>query len=82
MTPDRLLAAPSPLDRLGAAGFLIVLLFILFGGWDRRRTAGSIHLAEPAFIPLEPDGAERVAHDLGTAYAVLIDAERRRERQT
>jgi hypothetical protein len=74
----RRLERSDPFAQLGAGGLLIVLLLILFAGWDRRRAAGGIRLAEPAFVPLDPDGAEQVASDLGTAYAALIDAEGRR----
>ncbi len=70
-TPDRQLA-------LSAGAFLILLLFILFAGAERRRAAGGIRLAAPTFIPLAPNAATHLAKELGAAVGELLDAERRR----
>lgn len=80
MNDERPLERADPLARLGAGGLLIVLLLILVAGWDRRRAAGAIRLAAPAFVPITPEGAQHVASELGSAYAALVDAERRRDR--
>lgn len=59
-----------------AAG-LLVLLFIVLARSARRRAAGGIRLAPPAFVPLPADAASRLARDLGTAYAAWLATELR-----
>jgi hypothetical protein len=68
--------ATDPFPKLGLGALLILLLFVLFVGGDRRRAAGSIRLAAPTFVPLAPDAAAQVADQLGTAVGELLDASR------
>jgi len=56
---------PEGTTGLSLGSLLILLLFILFAGADRRRAAGGIRLATPAFVPLAPDAATQVASELG-----------------
>ena len=58
---------------------LLLLLFVLFAVGRRDKLSGSLRLAPPAFVPLASDAASRFAHELGTAYAELIEAEQRRD---
>ena len=80
------MSAQGPLQRfedspgLSLGWLLILLLFVLFAGSARRRAAGGIRLAAPAFVPLDLDAASQVASELGAAYAELLDAERRRSK--
>lgn len=69
---------PDGAPALRLAGFLILLLFILLGD-QRRQLAQAIRLAPPAFVPLASDAAGRFAHEFGTAYAELVEAEQRSE---
>ena len=56
---------------------LFLLLFVLFAVGRRGKLSGGIHLAPPAFVPLPTDAASRFAHEFGTAFAELMEAERR-----
>jgi hypothetical protein len=55
--------------------FLVLVLVVVVG--RRAKLSGGIRLAPPAFVPLASDAASRFAHELGTAYAELIEAEQR-----
>ena len=78
MSTERNIEQPERNPDLSLGALLILLLFIVFVGGDRRRAAGRIRLAAPAFVPLAPDAAGQVADELGSAFGALLDAERRR----
>lgn len=56
-----------------------LLLFVVLAVGRRVKLSGGLRLAPPAFVPLASDAAGRFAHEFGTAYAELIEAERRDE---
>ena len=62
---------PSQSDDLSASvvfvGILLaVLVSLLLGnGWRRE---GNVRLASPTFVPLDDDGAQQVATELGAAF--------------
>lgn len=67
-----------PLDLPPLLQLLLLLVVVLVVG-RRVRLSGGISLARPSFVPLASDAADRFAHELGTAYAELIEAEERGE---
>jgi hypothetical protein len=75
MIPDH-----RPLDLSGLSPLLqfFLLLFVVFAIGRRDKLSGSLRLAPPTFVPLPTDAASRFAHDFGTAYAELIEAEQHR----
>jgi len=76
MIPDH-----RPLDLSGLSPILqfFLLLFVVLAVGRRVKLSGGIRLAPPAFVPLPTDAASRFAHEFGTAYAELIEAEQRSE---
>jgi hypothetical protein len=76
---------PSPARSVDLSGlspilqfFLLLLLVLAFG--RRTKLIGGIRLAPPTFVPLSTDDASRFAHELGTAFAELVNGERRDEK--
>ncbi len=56
-----------------------LLLFVVLAVGRRVKLSGGLRLAPPAFVPLPTDAASRFAHEFGTAYAELVEAEQRSE---
>jgi hypothetical protein len=68
---------PERTESLSVGALLILLFLIVFAGSARRRAAGAIRLASPAFVPLAPDAATEVAGALGAAVGELLEPSRR-----
>ena len=71
----------DPETSLGLGALLIILVFVMLTGAERRRAAGRIRLAAPAYVPLHGEAAGRLADELGSLVAAVLAAERDREGQ-
>jgi hypothetical protein len=69
---------PVDLSGLSPLMQLFLLLFVIFAVGRRGKLSDGIRLAPPIFVPLASDAASRFAHELGTAWAELVEAEQRR----
>jgi len=74
-------AVHRPFDLSGLPPILqfFLVLFLVLALGRRDKLSGVLRLAAPTFVPLTTDAASRFAHELGTAYAEFVEAERRRE---
>jgi hypothetical protein len=73
-------AVHRPFDLSGLPPILqfFLVLFLVLALGRRDKLSGGIRLGPPAFVPLAPDAARRFAHELGTAWADVVEAEQRR----
>jgi hypothetical protein len=68
-------ARPVDLSSLPPLLQFLLILFLVVAIGRRAKLNSGIHLPPPAFVPLASDAAGRFAHEFGTAYAELIEAE-------
>lgn len=68
-------ARPVDLSGLSPILQLFLLLFVVLAVGRRAKLSGGLRLAPPTFVPLASDAASHFAHEFGTAYAELIEAE-------